>query len=202
MPELHNPETLPGVIDVLVAGGVVLVPTDTVYGLAVHPEHDDAVGRLFAMKGRPRSVNLPVMVSSADQVSELGGVLTDPARRLLSSAFFPGPLTVALGICAERAPGWLAGRQEAAFRAPADSFLLAVLQATGPLLVTSANAHARRTPESVAPILAVLASPPDYVVDGGVRATVPSTLVNCRATPPGIERVGVISRAEIEAVLQ
>ena len=70
----------------LLAGGVVLLPTDTVYGLAVHPERDEAITRLFAMKGRPRSVNLPVMISSRDDITALGGVVTTAAELLLEAA--------------------------------------------------------------------------------------------------------------------
>jgi L-threonylcarbamoyladenylate synthase len=183
-------------------GGVVLMPTDTVYGLAVHPMQDGAIERLFAMKGRPRSRNLPIMVSSEEEIRNLGGVICEPAARLIDSRWFPGPLTLALGICRQKAPAWLAEREEAAFRMPDDAFLLAVLRLTGPLLMTSANFHAEDPRESVAAILSSLAGEPDLVVDRGDRATVPSTLVNCRAVPPVIERVGVVPTAEIEALIR
>lgn len=185
----------------LLAGGVVLLPTDTVYGLAAHPEHDDAVTRLFAIKGRPRSVNLPVMITSADQVPALGGVVNRAADALLRSKYVPGALTVAVGTSPERLVPWLRGRAEFAVRIPDDERLLAIISRTGPLLVTSANLHAQAVRESVDEILGTLAIAPDLVIDDGTRDTVPSTLVNCRLVPPVVERVGAVPEEEIEAIL-
>jgi L-threonylcarbamoyladenylate synthase len=186
----------------LLAGGVVLLPTDTVYGLAVHPEQDQAITRLFAMKGRPRSVNLPVMISSRDEIRALGGVVNGAAELLLESKYVPGPLTLALGVSAPELAPWLRGREEFAVRIPDDERLLAILRTTGPLLVTSANLHAEQVRESVPDILATLVSEPDLVIDDGNRDTVSSTLVNCRRLPPVIERVGAVAEEEIEAILR
>jgi L-threonylcarbamoyladenylate synthase len=186
------------IAEVLRNGGVALVPTDTVYGLAVHPERDDAIEKLFALKRRPRSRNLPVQVSSVAEIKNLGVEISDAARRLLD-AFFPGPLTVALGVV--NPPPWLAGRAEIAVRVPADELMLALLKETGPLLVTSANLHAEATAESIPEILAALDGRPDAILDGGARTVVPSTLVNCNLPTPRIERVGVIPPDAIEQVL-
>jgi len=186
----------------LLAGGVVLLPTDTVYGLAVHPERDQAITRLFAMKGRPRSVNLPVMISSPDDIPALGGVVSKAAELLLESKYVPGPLTLALGVSQPELAPWLRGRDEFAVRIPDDQRLLAILRTTGPLLVTSANLHAEQVRESVPDILSTLASKPDLVIDDGNRDTVSSTLVNCRRLPPVIERVGAVPEEEIGAILR
>jgi L-threonylcarbamoyladenylate synthase len=187
--------------DCLLDGGVVLLPTDTVYGLAVHPTRDDAADRLFAMKRRPRGRNLPVMVSSPGDLKRLGAEINEPARRLIE-AFFPGPLSVALGLRAGAAPAWLAGRVEIAVRVPDDDELRSVLEVTGPILATSANLHEQATPESVEEILAMLDGEPDLVIDGGLRRTIPSTLVNCNLPAPVIEREGAVSREQIEQVLR
>ena len=188
------------IADILRNGGVALVPTDTVYGLAVHPERDDAIDKLFALKRRPRSRNLPVQVASVAEIKLLGVEISGPAQRLLD-AFFPGPLTVALGVRAAAAPAWLAGRTEIAIRVPADELMLGLLRLTGPLLVTSANLHAEATAESVPEILAALDGRPDAILDGGPRTVVPSTLVNCNLPTPRIERVGAIPPDAIEQVL-
>jgi L-threonylcarbamoyladenylate synthase len=185
----------------LLAGGVVLLPTDTVYGLAAHPGHDDAVTRLFAIKGRPRSVNLPVMVTSKDQIAALGGIVSPAADALLRSKYVPGALTIAVRTAPEDLVPWLQGRPEFAVRIPDDERLLAILERTGPLLVTSANLHAQAVRESVTEILSTLAIAPDLVIDDGIRNTVPSTLVNCGVVPPKIEREGAVSKEEIEAIL-
>ncbi len=197
--------SLPGDADkaarCLLDGGVVLLPTDTVYGLAVRPGQDDAIDRLFAMKGRPRSRNLPVMISSKRDITRIGGVMSEAAERLADSEFFPGPLTLAVGVSPDSAAAWLRGREEFAVRMPDDELILAILRVTGPLLVTSANYHAEATRESVQEIIGSLRGEPDLVIDDGARDTVPSTLVNCRLLPPVIERVGAVPAEEIAAVL-
>jgi L-threonylcarbamoyladenylate synthase len=185
----------------LLGGGVVLLPTDTVYGLAVHPEHDDAITRLFAMKGRPRSVNLPVMITLRDDILALGGIVSKAADLLLQSKYVPGPLTLAVGTSPRNLVPWLRGRIEFAVRVPDDERLLAIIKRTGPLLVTSANLHAEQVRESVPDILGTLVSEPDLVIDDGNRDTVPSTLVNCRLVPPVVERVGAVPQEEIEAIV-
>jgi L-threonylcarbamoyladenylate synthase len=194
----------------LLDGGVALLPTDTVYGLAVHPRRPDAIDRLFALKDRPRTRNLPIMVATPDELPSLGVLVPESARRLLA-AFSPGPLTVALGIDADRAPSWLAGRDEVGVRVPADPDLRALLSDVGALLVTSANAHGEPTQQAPGPILDQLAGRPDAVVDGGVRSGEPSTVVNCHVgacgatgdvlDAPRIEREGVVPASEIERVL-
>lgn len=182
-------------------GGVVLLPTDTVYGLAALPGQAAAARRIFALKGRPSSLNLPILVADPADITQLGGIVGPAAARLLQSRFVPGALTLAVGIDPARAPSWLDGRAEAAFRLPADDWLLGLIRSVGPIYATSANIHAGQPKESVAEILADLAGQPELAVDGGVRATVASTLVNCHVEPPVIERVGVVPAAEIEAIL-
>lgn len=185
------------IVECLENGGVVLLPTDTVYGLAVSPKSDEAIDRLFALKRRPRNVNLPIMVASDAELDPLGFEVSESARRLLRSPLIPGSLTLAMGFSSEYRPAWLAGRDEAAVRIPNDERLLAVLRRTGPLLVTSANAHSAETPDNVADILAQLDGAPDLYIDGGILKTTASTLVNCRLNPPRIERVGVVPESEV-----
>lgn len=183
-------------------GGVVLLPTDTVYGLAVSPKFDKSIDRLFALKRRPRNVNLPIMVASDSALDPLGFAISESARRLLSSPLIPGSLTLALGFHSDYRPEWLTGRDEAAIRIPNDERLLAVLREAGPLLVTSANAHSADTPDNINDILAQLDGAPDLSIDGGLLRTTASTLVNCRVDPPKIERLGVVPEAEVFRYLQ
>jgi L-threonylcarbamoyladenylate synthase len=183
------------IVKCLENGGVVLLPTDTVYGLAVSPKFDKSIDRLFALKRRPRTVNLPIMVASDDELEPLGFELSESARRLLRSPLIPGSIT--LGFHSDHRPHWLAGRDEAAIRIPNDEQLLAVLRKAGPLLVTSANAHSADTPDNVQDILAQLDGAPDLSIDGGRLKTTASTLVNCRVDPPVIERLGVVPESEV-----
>ena len=183
-------------------GGVVLVPTDTVYGLAALPSETAAVERVFELKQRPLERRLPLMISSPDQLLGIGANITPAAARLFKSKYVPGPLTIAVGFLSTAMPTWLAGRDEVAVRIPDDDFLLTVLGLTGPLFVTSANAHGQSSPATVDEALHQLNGVPDLVVDGEVKGSVPSTLVNCRVDPPVVERVGRIAEAQIRELLK
>jgi L-threonylcarbamoyladenylate synthase len=188
-------------VNCLESGGVVLLPTDTVYGLAVSPLHPAAVSKLYCMKKRPEQVKLPVMVCSLAMLKGLGAVVSPAAERLLNSGLVPGALTVAVGLAEAGVASWLAGRDEVAVRIPDDAPLLSILARTGPLLVTSANAHGEATPETMAEALAQLDPAPDLAIDGGPRQVVPSTLVNCRLDPPVVEREGAVPAVEIQKEL-
>jgi L-threonylcarbamoyladenylate synthase len=191
------------VVAALRAGGVALLPTDTVYGLAVRPDDEVAINKLFALKARPREVNLPVMVADARDLEALGLDVNETAWKLLRSRLVPGPVTLVLGFGPGERAAWLAGREEVAARLPDDPFLLAVLREAGPLLVTSANRHGHpRTPENAREILLELNGAPDLVVERDPCREVPSTIVNCRRTPPVIERVGLVTPAEINKIVE
>jgi len=189
-------------IDCLRSGGVALLPTDTVYGLAVRPTSPDGVDRIYAMKGRTRGKNLPVMVANPAALEDLGVALSPAAHRLLASRLIPGRVTMALGFRDEGVPSWLAGREEVAVRIPDHPTMSFILETVGPLLVTSANLASQATGESVDDIVPSLHEAPDATVDEGRLEVVPSTLVNCRLDPPVIERVGAVPAAAIEEVLR
>jgi len=187
--------------EVLGGGGVIVVPTDTVYGLAARPADADAVQAVFRAKGRPEGIQLPVLAASLEQVRALGVDVT-PAALALARWWWPGPLTMAFGFDARsERPAWLAGRDEVAVRIPDHDFLRALLARTGVLVVTSANPHGAPTPRTALDVAASLGPSVDLVVDGGGLHDVPSTLVNVRGTEPVVEREGAISRAEVADAL-
>jgi L-threonylcarbamoyladenylate synthase len=192
---------IPEAVAALQAGGLILVPTDTVYGLAVSPAFPAAVERLGVLKGRPRDRFYPIMVASPDDLLDLGAEINPCAERLLASRYVPGPLTLAIGFRDAPTVPWLSGREEIGIRIPDDARMLDILRQTGPLFVTSANKHGEPTHETVPEILAQLGERPDVVIDGGVLHTVPSTLVNCRCEPPAVERVGVVPEADVKQLL-
>jgi len=189
------------VVDTLTTGGIALLPTDTVYGLAVSPEFPDSVLRLYAMKGRPPKKNLPIMVSSRNDLINLGVEINQSVDRLLHSKYVPGPLTFAVGFRDKPLVAWLHGRIEIGVRIPNDDRMLEILQHAGPLLVTSANKHGYPCGKSIQTILEQLDGIPDVVTDRGHLQSVPSTLVNCRLQPPVIERVGCVPEEEIRNIL-
>lgn len=184
------------------SGGVVLLPTDTVLGLAARPSDAQAVARLYHLKARPAARQMPVMIADRAQVEGLGLCRTPILDRLLASNLLPGALTLAARIDPARAPDWLRSRREVAFRLPDDPFLRDVLRATGPLYVTSANHHGAPTPLTTEDAAAQLTAPPDFVVPGRGASDLPSTLVNCAGTRAVIEREGAISRAAIAQIVE
>ena len=184
-------------------GGVALLPTDTVYGLVASPESPAALAKIFALKARPAEKNLPILVADIIQLTQLGVRIDTRINKILHSRHIPGALTLVLPVDAKKAPHWLAGRQEVAVRLPDDRFLQALMQKTGPLLATSANASGLNPPTTVAEILPQLAGAPDYIVDDGPRTGTASTLIDCQTTPFTLVRRGALSAealAELEAI--
>lgn len=178
------------------AGGVVLLPTDTVLGLACLPEH---AAKIYALKQRPPEKNLPVMVADKKQIEALGAQLDARSRALIASDFMPGPLTLILALSGER-PAYLQGRPEVAVRMPDDKVLLNILHETGPLFVTSANRTGEATAAQTDHVQ--LAGDVDYIVQGAARMPAPSTIVNLCGDTVKIERLGAISQAQIDVLLE
>jgi L-threonylcarbamoyladenylate synthase len=200
----HQPDhqdALDAAAAALQAGQVIVLPTDTVYGLAALPGDADAVRRVYLAKGRPGGLPLPVLAGSLEQVRQLGVEYSAPARAL-ASRWWPGPLTMAFGFSPTAArPPWLTGREEVAVRIPRHAFLLALLPITGVLLVTSANPHGSVTAPTAEEAASYLAPHVSLIVDGGVLDSTPSTLVNVRAGGAVVEREGAITTADIAAAL-
>jgi L-threonylcarbamoyladenylate synthase len=186
---------------VLRSGGIVALPTDTVYGLAALPHLPDAVQAVYRAKGRPSGMHLPVLAASVDQVRVLG-VAFGAAAAVLADRWWPGPLTLVLAFDpGPDRPDWLAGRDEVAVRVPDHRFVRALLRETGVLVVTSANPHGTATPLTAEAVSAGLGPSVDLVVDGGALTEVPSTLVNLAGREPVVEREGVIPASAIGGVL-
>jgi len=187
--------------EVLVGGGVAVLPTDTVYGLAARPGDAEAVRAVFRAKDRPEGMHLPVLAATRSQVLALGVAFTAGAEAL-ARWWWPGPLTLALGfVDGASRPAWLMGREEVAVRIPDHAFLRSLLEQTGVLVVTSANPHGAPTPRTAEDVAASLGPTVDLLVDGGRLRDVPSTLVNLSAGQPVVEREGAISRAEVAGAL-
>lgn len=185
---------------VLRDGGVVLTPTDTVYGLICLPESKHAIDTIYKMKQRPSNFQLPIIVADHEQAENELPFIWNDAARSLARAFWPGSLTLACGI-QKNDKAWLTGRDEAAVRAPEYLFIQMLARKLGPLLMTSANQHGLETPHTVEGALMGLAIKPAIALDGGLLSGAPSTLVNVNPPKPVIERVGAIPKTEIERVI-
>ncbi len=184
----------------LEAGEVVAIPTDTVYGLAVHLGLPAASKRLFSVKGRPESVALPVLVADVS-AAQLLGVL-DADALALADRYWPGALTVV--VPRRPAAGSLdLGGDPATIglRCPANSATLGLLERTGPLAVTSANLHGEPPCRSAEEVLAVFGAAA-RVIDGGECRGEPSTVVSLGPAGMKCLRVGAISMSELQMVLR
>lgn len=183
-------------VAVLRAGGVVLLPTDTVYGLAVATTCPGAVQQLFDMKGRGRDVPIAVLVADADQAWALAAVPVPPSARRLAERWWPGPLTVVVA----RAPGWDADiggdGTTVGLRCPDHALVRDLCRAVGPLATTSANRHGARTPPTAAAAAAAVGHT-GLVVDGGELAGAASTVVDCTVSPVRVLREGAVPAAAV-----
>lgn len=182
----------------LVGGAVVIVPTETVYGLAIKPGDGSSAKRVFELKARPRDFNLPVVIGAIEQLADLGVDFCDTAQRL-AKRFWPGPLTLVMGFQRDAArPAWLTGRIEVAIRFPDMKLLRDVALVAGPILLTSANAHGTGAKQVAREAVESLRGSVDYVVDGGTLSPTPSTIINVRHSPAVIERTGVLTEVELQ----
>lgn len=186
--------------ELLFDNGVILSPTDTVYGLICLPTSDIAIKKIFEMKDRPVDRHIPIIVADWQQAeSELPIVWNHPARKL-ADRFWPGALTLACGI-RENDVEWLEGRIEVGIRVPDHVYIQKLARKMGPLLMTSANRHGEDTPHTIEGALGSLVAAPSLAIDGGLLSGAPSTLVNVNLPEPKIERVGSIPVSEIERVI-
>ena len=194
-------------VDRLRAGGVVAVPTETVYGLAADAENPSAVARIFEIKGRPAGHPLIVHLADADQLRWTGQRSVPPAARVLTAACWPGPLTVLL----ERGPRVLdivtGGRPAVGIRVPSHPMTLELLDRFGGgIAAPSANRFGRVSPTTAAHVVddlgALLDPARDAILDGGPTPVgVESTIVDCTVDPPQILRPGGIPTEDIVRLL-
>ena len=152
------------VADILNGGGVAVIPTDTVYGLAAHPAHADAVERLYSIKGREKRKKIALLAADAMAVEAFGGHLPPKAREL-AELYWPGALTLVSG--------------GEGFRVPDHDWARRLLSACGGVLrVTSANLSGQRPATDAPKALADVGLSADIVADDGVSpGGVPSTVV-------------------------
>jgi len=184
------------------AGGLVILPTETVYGLAADAGDARAVAKVYEAKGRP-AFN-PLIAHVADVAVARRIAVFDERAERLAAAFWPGPLTLVLPIGDEAAVCDLAraGLDTVAVRSPAHPIAQALLQAFGgPLVAPSANRSGRPSPTTLADAVAETGASAAAALDGGpCRIGLESTVV-ALLDEPRLLRPGAVTRAEIEALI-
>jgi L-threonylcarbamoyladenylate synthase len=194
-------------IGALRAGGIVALPTDTVYGIAVALSTPGGVERLFAVKGRPPDKAISVLVDGLDQLAAL--VRIPRAAAILGQVGWPGGLTVVLPLRPEVAGAFLpasltAGTATLGVRVPAHPCPRALARALGPLPTTSANLSGEPDALEADGVEAALGRALDLILDGGrTRGSVPSTVVDCAGEDgrPRVLRVGALAPAVLARAL-
>jgi tRNA threonylcarbamoyl adenosine modification protein (Sua5/YciO/YrdC/YwlC family) len=186
----------------LSGGGVVGLATDTVYGVAASLAQPEAIAQLFALKRRPTSVALPILVDAVTSIEQLG-VAWEPRARRLSDALWPGALTIVVPV-PHRLAELVGGTSDTAgFRVPHDDDLREFLRESGPLAVSSANAHGQSPCRSAAEVLQSFAGRHEFggVLDGGERSGDVSTVVVLEETSWRLARTGSIGALDLARYL-
>jgi tRNA threonylcarbamoyl adenosine modification protein (Sua5/YciO/YrdC/YwlC family) len=186
--------------EALQAGELVVVPTDTVYGVAADAFRPEATASVFRVKRRSRAFPLPVLIRGPKQLLGLVTAVPETAERLMA-AYWPGPLTIV--VATDPNLSWDLGDAQGtvAVRMPHDDVTLEIIRAVGPLAVTSANLSGQPAARNVQMAQQSLGDGVAVYVDGGDRADdVPSTIVDLTRSAPHVLREGVVPAAEALAV--
>lgn len=179
--------------EALRGGGVVLLPTDTVYGIAVVASAPGATARLFALKERSEGQPVAVLVADRAQALALADAPGDAALRLMER-LWPGPLTLVVRRSPTASSLELGGDPATVgLRCPDHDLVRALATEVGPLATTSANRHGQPTPLTAAEAAASLVGPVDLVVDGGRLGSVASTVVDLTGSEPKVLREGAVT---------
>ncbi|MFD0118891.1 L-threonylcarbamoyladenylate synthase [Streptomyces sp. NPDC059753] len=187
---------------VLRGGGLVALPTETVYGLGANAEDPAAVARIFQVKGRPPSHPLIVHIGGAEQLDDWVEDVSETAR-LLAECFWPGPLTLVLRRGPRVPLEATGGLDTVAVRVPDHPVALALLSAFGGgVTAPSANRFGSVSPTTADHVRAELGDAVDFVLDGGAcEVGVESTIIDVTGDAPSILRPGGVTREDLEAVL-
>lgn len=188
-------------VDAVRRGEIVVIPTDTVYGIGADAFDPAAVANVLSAKGRGREMPPPVLVPDVRTVDGLARAVPDWARRLIEE-LWPGPLTLVL--LAQPSLHWDLGETAGtvALRMPDDAVALEVLRETGPMAVTSANRTGEPAATTVTDAAVQLGPVVSVYLDGGPRtAQEPSTIIDCTGERPVVLRLGAVGRERLEEIL-
>jgi len=189
-------------VEVLRAGGLIGLPTETVYGLGADASNDLAVRRIFAVKGRPSIHPLIVHLASVERAREWAQGLTAEGEHL-ARAFWPGPLTLIVKRSERASDAVTGGQDTVGLRVPGHPLALELLEVFGGgVAAPSANRFGKVSPTTAAHVKTELGDEVDLILDGGPSTVgVESTIIDLTSAVPRLLRPGGISREAIEALL-
>lgn len=189
-------------VRVLRSGGLVALPTETVYGLGADAHDPDAVARVFAAKGRPVGHPLIVHVGSRRKARQWASDWPDVAEAL-ARRYWPGPLTIVVKRASHVPDAVTGGRDTVALRVPSHRVMRRVLRRFGDgIAAPSANKFGAVSPTTAEHVVRDLGPLVDYVLDGGsCEVGLESTIVDCTVNPPQILRPGAVTEQMVAAVV-
>jgi len=193
----NDPSCIEQAARLLREGELVAYPTDTVYGLGAVATDDAAVRRLFAVKSRPLSKPMPLLIADEGEASALAE--TTPEARVLMAEFWPGALTIVMRKNADFNSVALAGQDKVALRLPDERVVREIVRVLrAPITGTSANRAGARAPRSASEVAFALGDMVALVIDGGASpGGQESTVIDITATPFTVVREGAVSNAEL-----
>jgi len=200
---MAHSEAIANAVRVLRKGGLVAIPTETVYGLGADAQREAAIRRVFAVKRRPTSHPLIVHLGATSWLP-LWARTIPPTARKLAEAFWPGPLTLVLPRSGRVLDAITGGQDTVALRVPAHPLMRQLLSAFGGgIAAPSANRFGKLSPTTAEHVRAELADEVDLVLDGGPCAIgIESTIVDLSSGSPTVLRPGGVSQDELERALQ
>lgn len=182
-------------------GALIVIPTDTVYGIGADAFSPEAVGKLLRAKGRGRDMPVPVLVASRDALYAVADRLPEEARQLVD-AFWPGALTLVLRHTPHLAWDLGDARGTVAVRMPDHPIALEVLRETGPMAVSSANRSGMPAATDAEQAQRELGDSVDVYLDAGpCSGSEPSTIVDVTGGTPRVLRRGAISTERLREVM-
>lgn len=193
-------ESIHRALRVLLKGGLVAFPTDTVYGLGALAFDGEAVESIYLAKDRPIEKAIPILIGDDKDLGKLSDDISDDVRRLVSH-FWPGPLTV---IVPKKAtlPEAISATTTVGVRVPDHPVARELLREAGPMAVTSANMSGQSSPATAQEVFDQLNGRIDLIIDGGrTPGGIPSTLLDCTGSEIKVLREGPITLEQILSVL-
>ncbi|MFU8811410.1 MAG: L-threonylcarbamoyladenylate synthase [Balneolaceae bacterium] len=187
-------------IDILKSGGVLAIPTETVYGLAADAMNVEAVQKTFALKGRPADNPLIVHIAGLDQLHQIAETIPEEAA-LLADAFWPGPLTLVLPKKPAVPDIVTAGLPTVAVRMPDHPIALQIIEKAGPLTAPSANKSGRPSPTRIEHLVQDFGQEIDFVDGGECTIGIESTVLDLTERPFTVLRPGAISASQLSGVI-
>jgi L-threonylcarbamoyladenylate synthase len=187
-------------VQILEQGGVIVYPTDTVYGIGANALNVEAVQRIYQIKQRPVSYPLSVAVAGKSMAQRIA-YLNEQALQLIAK-FWPGALTIIVKKKAVIPPVVTGGTNLVGLRAPAHIIPLSILgYSQTPMISTSANKHGKPPCRDVECIKYNFGNQVDMIIEGKQGGNIPSTVINITTDPPVIIRKGPITESMLEHIL-